>query len=235
MDVNIYLLCHNEQVLLPHTINHYKRVLPNAKVTIYDNYSTDNSVALAHSLGCMVVPFSTDDILNEHTQTWLKNNVWKAVETGWVIMADMDEWLHVTHEDLAREYASGTSILSVNGRDMIGESQLVDLSDIDLHAITKYVDNAHESKHLCFLREKMSDMNYSAGAHQCAPIGEVIFSSMHYYNFHMTTLGLPFMINKMQKRYERTAFMRTLGMAIHYTDNVDAIRQQYHDCLHRSS
>ena len=231
---NIFLLCYNESALLPHTIKHYRNYLPNSVITIYDNESTDNSAEIAISLGCKVVSWSTNNITNEIKQRDLKNNCWKNVSSGWVIIADMDEYLYVTESDLLQEMNNGVSILSIRGINIIGESKTVDLSDIDLQNITKYSECPTESKNICFFRQSIKQMNYSYGAHLCKPKGNVVYSKTIYINRHMNFLGLEFYIDKVTKRYSRNEKMRTYGMNVHYTNDIEKAKEYYNNVLESS-
>ncbi len=230
MKINIFLLCYNESAILPHTINHYKTQFPSCVITIYDNESTDNSVEIAKALGCHIISFNSNNILDEPMLTHIRNSCWKTITDGIIIVADMDEYICITEAELMEEIDVGTTILTILGINMIGESQTVDLSDIDLQLIRKYVDDdkiSPESKSLCFLRESITEMNYSVGAHQCEPQGKVKYSVKTYYNKHMNYLGIPFITNKMIKRYERSHQMREHGMSIHYTDDIERIYRDY--------
>lgn len=228
MIISVFLLCFNESALLPHTIKHYKKYLPSCNITILDNESTDNSVKIATELGCRVVKWSSKNILDEFKQTAIKNNCWKYVKTGWIIMADMDEFLCVTEDDLNEEREKGSTILKVLGCEMLGNSGTLDLSDIDLQEIKKYVDCPMESKKLCFLRENINEINYEYGAHACRPSGNRIqYSSTTYINKHMSILGLKFYINKYVSRHKRSENMRKHNMATHYTQNIIALEQNY--------
>ena len=231
MEINIILLCYNENVLLPNTINHYKKYLPSCKITIYDNESTDNSVEIAKQFGCNVVSWNSNNIQNEYIQADIKNNIWKDILSGWIIIADMDEWLCITEDELCEEEKNGTTIITTRGIDMIGESKILDLTDIDLQNINKYVDNKMESKKICFLRDSIIDMNYDYGAHNCNPIGDIKYSTKIYFNKHMSYMGLPFIINKMITRYERTELMRKNDMDIHYSNNIQKITDEYNTLL----
>ena len=142
-------------------------------------------------------------------------------------MADMDEYVCVTESELVYEMNKGTTILNICGKEMIGESETIDLSDIDLQNIKKYIDESFESKKLCFLREKIIDMNYIIGAHKCNPVGEIKYSDKIYFNKHMSYLGLKFIINKITKRYERSEKMREKGKCHHYTNSVEKIKNTY--------
>jgi hypothetical protein len=227
MNINVFLLCFNESNLIQHTIKHYKKYLPSCKITIYDNESTDNSVEIAKKLGCSVISWNSNNVIDDFKYVDIKNNCWKSIEKGWIIMADMDEFLCVTEEELMKEMESDVSILNIKGYDMIGESETDDLSDIDLQNIKKYIDNHYESKKLCFLREKINEINYNCGAHACDPKGNIIYSSTVYINKHMSSLGLKFLTNKYIERYKRAENMRKHGMATHYTSDIDKIKNLY--------
>ena len=118
------------------------------------------------------------------------------------------------------------------GFDMIGESDTLDLSDIDLQNIKKYKEYPPENKNLCFLRENITEMNYDEGAHNCNPIGiNIKYSENTYKNKHMSYLGLKYTTNKYIKRYERSHNMRTHGFDTHYTDNIYKIEKDYINVL----
>ena len=234
IQINIFLLCYNESALLPHTINHYKTYLPSCKITIYDNESTDNSVEIAKTLGCNVISWNSSNKIDDFKYIDIKNNCWKHIEHGWIIVADMDEYLCVTEDDLRSEIESKSTILTVKGINMIGESETVDLTDINLQHITSYLDFDDESKNLCFFRNYINNMNYDLGAHKCSPTGLVKYSKKTYYNKHMCYLGLKFIINKMINRFKRSDEMRNFNLAVHYTDDITRIQNEYNYNLHHS-
>ena len=97
--------------------------------------------------------------------------------------------------------------------------------------IVKYIDEKCESKNICFLREKIIDMNYGPGSHYCNPVGEIKYSSKIYINKHMAYLGIHFLTNKLVNRYERSHKMREKNWHVHYTNNVDEIKNRYESAL----
>lgn len=227
MSLHVYLLCHNEEVLLPHAIEHYRRRVPGVTFTILDNESDDRSVAIATELGCTVQTFTTGDKLNDDVLRDLKNSVWLERTEGWVIVADMDEWLCVTAEDLEREGRAGTTILHTFGLNVFGNSASTTLDDVDLHALNTGQPHPPESKAICFRRPQISAMNYNPGAHKCAPGGDVRWSKRTYVLKHMAWLGRPFIVEKYQKRYARGKEQQLRGLGTHYTDDAAKVSMQY--------
>jgi glycosyltransferase involved in cell wall biosynthesis len=228
---HIFILCYNESVLLPHTVAHYKRNIPYANITILDNESTDGSQDIARQLGCNVVSWSSQNILNDYLHANLKNNCWKNT-TGWVIIIDMDEWLCVTDQELEHELQNGTTILKTKGIDMIGESKNEHVADINLHTLNRYVENHYLNKNVCFYSKAISDINYGCGAHHCNPVGRVQYSFINYLIKHMSFLGLPFYTRKTLERYKRAHEMQKLGMATHYTNDITTINSEYNIVLY---
>lgn len=226
--VHVYVLCFNEQILLPKTIKFYRDRFPNCKITIYDNESTDESVNIAKENGCEVITWKSDGI-NENKYLDIKNGCWKESDSEWVIVCDMDEWIEVNESDLNEEERKGTTILMTQGYNMIGESQKEDLSDLDFFNIKKAVPSEEYSKRICFRPKHIQDINYGLGAHKCEPKGSVIFSKKTYHIKHMDYLGLPFVIKKKRERYERNKKNEGKGTGIHYTNDVEKAKKQYTD------
>jgi glycosyltransferase involved in cell wall biosynthesis len=223
----IFILCYNEEYLLPHTINHYKQYLPLAHIVLLNNHSTDNSVEIAKSMGLEIRTWGSKDKLECDVGSSIRNNVWKTIENGWILMVDMDEFLYISEEELKEESMLGTTILSTIGWDMIGESKCEDLHDIHLPNIKKYILAPYESKQVCFKKDFIREINYTLGAHECQPIGDVRFSKKVFTIKHMSSLGLPYLIYKNQKNYKRSHDDRKKGWATHYTDDIKIIQKNY--------
>ena len=140
----------------------------------------------------------------------------------------MDEWLDINIDDLNYEYNKGTTIISTKGCDMIGESNSLTLDDIDLY-------NPYQNKNICFLRDKVYCMNYSLGHHTCKPFGVIKYSNKIYNLKHMNYLGLLYITDKILKRYNRSLSMQKLKMSIHYTNDINKIKENYLNLLLESN
>lgn len=234
--VNIFLFCYNESTLLPHTVEHYRRYIPDCKITVMDNISTDNSVEIAHSLGCRVISFHTFRQLDEIVMKYHKDHCGVLDGPGWVIVADMDEWLCVSQQNLQQEEDNGTTILVTLGYNIVGESTTVDLSDIDLHKLNSGVLWGKEgNKNICFRRPDIKSMRYSYGAHLCRPEGTIVASRFIYLLKHMSMLGMEHLVMKYKERFDRSQFMRDNGYSGHYTDDRKKVETIYSTFLSKST
>ena len=231
IQVNIFLLCYNEELLLPYTITYYKTKFPNCIITIFDNYSTDKSCEIARQKGCKIKQFDTGDLQDEWIFMQIRSNLWKEfVKEGWVIMCDMDEWLDITEEELIKEDQKGTTIITTQGFEMLGESKKEDLSDINLFAIKKGFYDDNMSKRICFKYPNVA-IEFSWGAHMCTSYGNSVYSEKTYLLKHHNYLGEEYLIQKYLNRYIRNSFCRQYGINGHYINDVDKIRQRHKDYL----
>ena len=151
-------------------------------------------------------------------------------------MCDMDEWLCITEQELVNEEKNNVSIIRVKGLNMIGESNNIKLTDINLQNITKYVDAPNQNKNLCFYRPLIREMNYGLGAHSISPLGDIKYSNKTYYNKHMNYLGEKYYIDKILKRYIRVKDQHKYNsnLGCHYINDIDKIKTIYNDILNNS-
>jgi len=137
-------------------------------------------------------------------------------------MCDMDEWLEITEKDLINEEEKGTTIITTNGFNIVGNSKTIDLSDIDLFSLNEGVYNDNFSKRILF---KVPDVeiNFWWGAHTCRPLGNVKYSENVYILKHMNYLGAEYLVEKHRKRYVRNELMRYRGMNGHYSNEQEKV------------
>lgn len=236
MTVHIFLLCYNEELMLPNTLRHYQTNFPNAKITIFDNYSTDRSADIAYAAGCRVVKYESNEQQNEQLLIWVRSHMWKDYVDvpSWVIMCDMDEWLHTTEADLQKEYEKGVTVLTTQGVNMVGESKQADYSDLNLFTIQKGFYDDNMSKRVCFYYPTVS-MEYWYGAHKCFPQGHVMYSETAYQMRHYDFLGPEYLVEKHRKRWERNVTSRQNGMNQHYFNERDKTLEVYQQALERAT
>ena len=94
LNIHLYSLCWNEEVMLPYTLRHYSRFCN--EMVFFDNGSTDKSHKIINSFpNTIIVPFETGNSMREDIQTDIKNHAWKAScgRTDYVIVCDYDELL----------------------------------------------------------------------------------------------------------------------------------------------
>lgn len=227
MKVYIFLLCYNEEIMLPHTLKYYKTRFPECEITVFDNYSTDRSYEIAKAAGCRVKRYESKGQQNEKDMMWIRSNMWKEfVGKGWVIMCDMDEWIDITEEQLKEEDKRGTTILTTQGVNMVGEANEEELHDIDLFAIQRGFYDNNMSKRVCF-KYPVCAVEYWWGAHTCFPQGHVVNSTTTYLMRHYNYLGEAYLIRKHAHRYARNVLSRNMGLNQHYHDDQKVIREEY--------
>ena len=234
MKISIFLLCYNEELMLPNTLKHYKTNFPNADIYLVDNLSTDNSIKIAEENGCKIKSYNSDGQQDEQLLIWIRTHIWKEfVKEGWVIMCDMDELLNITEAELEEEDRKGATIINTKGVNMVGEAKTVNLSDIKLFDIKKGVYDEAYSKRICF-KYPVVNVEYWWGAHTCSIHGSVIYTEKVYLLKHYNYLGEEYLVDKYMKRYERNQKSREIGMNGHYSNEIEETRKTYNSWLSRA-
>lgn len=230
--INIFTFCYNEKAMLPHMVEFYRSKFNNPTITIYDNESTNNSKAIAIKLGCISKTFSSNNRQNEDKLKDLRNNCWKDVKNGWVIVCDMDELLNITETELMEENKKGTTIISTEGYNMIGNSKSILLDNIKINNIKKGVYDNYYSKYICFKVPDIKEIGFTHGSHTLEnPVGNIKYSDKKYILKHISMPGLKFFKNKYKKRFQRTAEERLRQFNTHYTDNNENLKNRYNKAL----
>jgi hypothetical protein len=237
MKIEAFLLCWNEIELMPLVIEYYKEFCD--KITVMDNYSTDGSDKLAESLGCEVIKFGTK-FFDDAENMQCKNNCWKNSDADWVIVCDFDEVLFSTFTPFqfsTRQYlgyykSEGVTIIKTIGWQVMSDEWPYKY----LHHETNGFEFSNYAKNICFAPKAIKEINYGPGAHECNPVGEVVWNERPMYVLHYKHIGgVQRTIDRYREYQKRMSKNnRKNGWGIHYNRTPASIRQEWNERMKKS-
>lgn len=188
--ISVYIITYNEELLLPFTINFYRKRFPSCHITVWDNESTDSTPRIAKENSCEVINYSTQNTLSDSMFLYIKNNCYKESSTDWVLICDCDEHLDIHEQDLLTEIIKGTTIIKAEAYHMINMYNNTDIDNI----VHGFPDKNYD-KMMLFNRRQVT-INYTVGAHVAYPQGEIKFNDVRYKMYHYKYIGLDYLLAK---------------------------------------
>jgi glycosyltransferase involved in cell wall biosynthesis len=211
MKIETFLLCHNEERLLPYAIRHYQQF---SDVTILENNSTDASKTIAAAMKAYVWDINTPDEINNTWYLQAKNNCWKLSSADWVIVADTDELVYHPHL-LALLETTDATIIEPEMWNMYSE-KFPDTKGQIIEQVNKGL-RAPNSKCVMFRPSALSEMNYAAGCHSCHPIGIIKKETLGIKILHMRHLSVQYTLERNRYLNSRLSeFNKSQGWSWHY-------------------
>ncbi len=229
MKITIYTFCYNEEIMLPFMIEWYRKRFPDCNIIVFDNESIDKTKEIALSNNCEVIPYLTNNQIQDRKLRDTKNHCWKNAETDWVLVCDCDELLDITHLELEEWHRKGATLVPGVGINMVNMAD-----NFDLAAIKTGYRTIDYDKILLFNKSKISEMDYSPGAHACKPHG-ILKASVSYSLFHYRFINPDYMVSRYAEYKSRLSSENieySWGYQYQFTEN--QVRAQFDVARHRS-
>lgn len=159
--IEIHIITYNEEIMLPFTITHYRRMFGDPKFIIHDNCSTDDTVMLAHLAGATVVPFVTDG-MNDTEHRWIKSRAAMEATADWVLVLDCDECCYIDTNDLIALEEHGVNAVHFSGYDIFDDQP----TPWDAYKAPRGCGSPGYSKPVLLRTGQFKEIEYGAGAHK---------------------------------------------------------------------
>lgn len=202
--VDVFAICYNEEVMLPHFIKHYKDNF-NANIVIYDNFSTDKSHQIIQDLGCTLLTYDSGGQIRDDLYLGIKNECWKKSKAKWVIVCDIDEFIEPPKFSIDK-----CSVIATKGYDMLG-----------MPPSRTGVANPMYNKSVMFRPNCLTQIGYQPGAHKCDPSGKVVYSEIPVNLLHYKYISEKYVYNRHLMYQSRLSdFNKTYKFGVEY-ENVE--------------
>ena len=215
MKIHAYILCYNEEMILPFTLDYYSKYCE--KIILLDNESTDRSREIAAKYPKVsVVSWSSNNQINDFAYVQLKSNIYKNSRgiADWVIVCDCDEILY----DIPRLKVlldENIKLPRVEGFHMVSETFPVH----DDTCITQKIKTGNREtimdKQIVFSPDV--NITFELGAHKniCSDKVDTIYPAFKL--LHYKFLSSEYLINKNKMYMKRVPEQfKAVGIASHY-------------------
>ena len=230
--IHVYSVCYNEEIMLPYFLKHYSKFVD--KITIYDNFSTDNSVEIIKKYsGVEIIPFNTNNECAEEELTNLRNNCWKGSTCDWVIVCDIDEIIYHPYllDKLYEISDNGYSIIKTVGCQMISETLPSTHYQIYNELKMGFYDIMYSKP--CILNpNKVTELNLTYGSHFLVePKGEInIFYSSDIKLLHYKHISREYETNKNSENSIRMSeFSRNKGLGSNIHEGNKGVNKYFNE------
>jgi glycosyltransferase involved in cell wall biosynthesis len=222
MKIDLYTVCYNEELILPYFFRHYKQFCDN--ITIFDNYSTDNSIKIAQNAGANIIQFNTNNIFDDNVHVNIKNNCWKESKADWVIIIDVDEFVY--HPNLIEILKkTNATIITPKLYHMYSDifptttGQIYDEIKMGLSSCHKECSFTGDKINL-FKPLEIKEINYLLN-HNINPIGNICYDNhLNIKTLHFRNLSIDYEIN------------RCLMGAARFNEELKKLTQDHHPTMY---
>jgi len=221
--ITVYTVAYNEEVFIQFMIDHYRKRFPNCHIVVYDNMSSDNTVAIAKANNCEVIQYNTNNQIDDAMYLEIKNNCWKTAKTDWVLVCDVDELLNINESELKAEDAKGITIIKSEAYNMVNMEDNYDLANITYGTRCDPYDKSY-----LFKKSVIKEINYTAGCHTCHPVGQKKISDKAYLLYHYKCINPDYMVERYKMYAARLSEKnKKHGWGNHYNQSSQVVRDVF--------
>ncbi len=200
MNITIYTVTYNEELLMQFMIDHYRKRFPNCHIVVYDNQSTDRTVEIAKANGCEIRHYDSGGQVNDQMLWDTKNTCWKDAKTDWVLVCDLDEMLDINEQQLISEAAHGVTKIKCECYHMVNMEDNLDVKNITF-GVRNPQDTVYD-KDLLF-NKKYVDINYINNDCHFTNSKGIIKNSKPYLMYHYKYVNPDVFVNKQKTSAKR--------------------------------
>jgi hypothetical protein len=226
MSIAVHTVCYNEEKLLPFFLDYYAQFA--SRITLWDNFSTDATEAIAKSYTKTTVEirkFNTNNEFREDVHIHIKNNCWKGDRADWVVVCDVDEFLYTADLPAFLAQRDQFHVFKPVGYNMVSEKFPEYGPLLITEQIKAGVRAENYSKMVLFNSRVVKEIDYGAGAHTANPRGDSAISLYDARAFNEDLKLLHYKNISFEYRYRKNK---------EYAPRVGAISRQFNWNVHFS-